>query len=113
MNYESNFGVIFDKEMKSSAANSRERCSVDFHESLYQSELYGLLAGVVSLLHIIEHHSIVIPGERNSTSTVTTNHSLRRCIFISNSKSPSPSRCGYRTAIGLQISNTGPKSRNY
>lgn len=62
--YHSNFGLVIASKSRIVAQNLGQIYSVEFHESSYRSELYGMLAAVVSFNHILEEYKITIPREK-------------------------------------------------
>jgi hypothetical protein len=63
-NYHSNFGLVVATKPRIVAKNKGQIYGVEFHESSYRSELYGMLAAIVSFNHILEAHKIEIPREK-------------------------------------------------
>jgi hypothetical protein len=64
-NYQSNFGLVIASKSEVIATNKGKIYSIEFHESLYQSEIYGMLAAAVSLHHIIVAYKIKLPSQKN------------------------------------------------
>jgi hypothetical protein len=62
--YQSNFGLVTAAKSDMVATNRGKIYSIEFHESSYCSELYGLLAAVVSLRHIIKSYKIIFPRQK-------------------------------------------------
>jgi hypothetical protein len=60
-NYQSNYRVIIAAKSATIATNKNNIYSVDFHESSYRSELYGMLAAVVVFTHLIKENGMSIP----------------------------------------------------
>jgi hypothetical protein len=57
-NYNSNFGMVIAIKLKAVAMNIGKTYSVAFHKSSYHSEIYGVLAGIVSIRYIIKKTSL-------------------------------------------------------
>jgi hypothetical protein len=63
-NYQSNFGLVIANKSYSLATNMGKIYSVPFHESSYRSEMFGMLAEVVSLKHILETFNFTLPAKK-------------------------------------------------
>jgi hypothetical protein len=62
--YHSNFGFVIATKSTIVTQNMGQIYSVEFHESSYRSELYGMLAAIVSFNHLLEIYKITIPREK-------------------------------------------------
>jgi hypothetical protein len=62
--YHSNFGLVIASKSRIVAQNLGQIYSVEFHKSSYRSEIYGMLAAVVSISHILEQYKITIPRDK-------------------------------------------------
>jgi hypothetical protein len=62
--YQSNYGVVIADDADTFAKNLGKIYSIQFHESSYRSEMYGLLAAIASLRHIITTNDIIIPQRK-------------------------------------------------
>jgi hypothetical protein len=87
--YQSNFGVVIAAKSDVVATNKGKIYSIEFHESSYRSELYGLLAAVVSLRHIIKSNKITFPRQKeiffycdnkSVVNTINNRLELRRTV---------------------------------
>jgi hypothetical protein len=57
-NYEGTFGVIISDGSLPIASNNGKLYSVDFVESSFRSEMYSMLAGILSLVYINKKYPI-------------------------------------------------------
>jgi ribonuclease HI len=87
--YQSKFGLVIAAKYNVVARNKSKIYSIEFHESSYRSELYGLLAAVVSLRHIIKSYKITFPRQKeiffysdnkSVVNTINNRLELRRTV---------------------------------
>jgi hypothetical protein len=64
-NYQSIFGLVITSKSDVVATNKGKIYSIKFHESFYCSELFGILAALVSLRHIISSYNMTIPRQKD------------------------------------------------
>jgi hypothetical protein len=94
-NYQSNFGLVIATKSKVLVMNKGKIYSNEFHESSYRSELYGVLAAVVSVRHIFKIHQINIPRQKqvyfycdNKSVVKTINNCLELCCTVNQHRYP-------------------------
>jgi hypothetical protein len=63
-NHQSNFGATITASSSPLAHTNGKIYRMNFYESSYRSELYGMLAGVVMLQHLFQTESISLPEEK-------------------------------------------------
>jgi ribonuclease HI len=64
-NYQSNFGLVISSKSEVFTTNKVKIYSITFHEPSYHSELFVILAALVSLRHIISSCNITIPRQKD------------------------------------------------
>jgi Reverse transcriptase (RNA-dependent DNA polymerase) len=62
--YQSNFGVILAEGTLPLATSMGKIYSVELYESSHRSEMYGMLAGIIVLKHLITYLSLNIPEDK-------------------------------------------------
>jgi hypothetical protein len=62
--YHSNYRLVIASKLRIITQNMGQIYSVEFHESLYWSELFGMLVAIVCFQPILEVHKIIVPGKK-------------------------------------------------
>jgi hypothetical protein len=87
--YQSNYGLVIAQKLYSLATNMGKIYSMPFHKSSYRSEMFGMLAAVVSVRHILETFNITMPPKKklcfhcdnkSVVKTIKTRLELRRTV---------------------------------
>jgi hypothetical protein len=78
--YHSNFGPVIAVNGTIVASNMGNLYSIQFHESSYCSELFGMLAATVTLHHILEEHEIGIVRRQTTLNFYCDNKSVMKTI---------------------------------
>jgi hypothetical protein len=60
-NYQGNFGLVIAHKGVHLAVNYDKLYSIEFYESSYHSELYGVLSGLVTFHHFLNSLEIILP----------------------------------------------------
>jgi ribonuclease HI len=78
-NYEGTYGVVISDGTNPLIKNYGKLYSVDFCESSYRSELYAMLAGIITLQAVSKEYG-EISGDNTTVHLVTDNKALVRKI---------------------------------
>jgi hypothetical protein len=94
-NCQSNFGAVIAASLSPLAHTYGKIYSIDFYESSYWSELYGMLAGVVMLQHILQTESLTLLEEKkiqiycdNRSVVNKINERMKYCRTVNQHRHP-------------------------
>jgi hypothetical protein len=88
-NYHGNFGLVIAHKSTSLAVNYGQLYSIEFYESSYRSELYGVLSGLVTFHHLVTTLKLQLPAKKklllycdnkSVVNKLTSRQELRRTV---------------------------------